>query len=156
MSPGPQGVPALHPQDSRVRMVNRIKPSSRPNPAAFPPPLWGRVRERGKPSKSCQSLPRGPERDGQNPRVAPLPDPPPQGGRERRQRCWRTQLPQPPVPLPGNLILPEIKFAQRTLKPVALHNVDILGRHGLGAGRAIIRFVFPVFAPVTRLAGGRA
>src|SRR3954468_12708915 len=102
MSPGPQGVPALHPQDSRVRMLNRINLSSRPNPAAFPPACGG-------------GLGRG---------VAQ------QKVSERKERCWRTQAPQPTVPLPGNLILPEIKFCNAPSKPVALHNVDILGRHG--------------------------
>src|SRR3954454_24287822 len=67
-----------------------------------------------------------------------------------------TRLPPPPVPQPANLILAAIKFAQCTPKPVALHNVDILGRHGRRAGRAIIRFMFPVFASVTQLAGGRS
>jgi hypothetical protein len=168
MSPGPQAAAALHPQDSRVgegvSWITWLEPvvlRVGSNLARLREST-GRLRRpsfrerRGEASAIAKRRVRAFSSLGLS-HCGDTLSPPLSRKRERERTVFpvRTQLPQPPVPPHRNLILTAIKFAQCTSKPFAVHNVDILGRHGLRAGRAIILSMFPVFASVTRLAGGR-
>jgi len=161
MWPNPQAARPLHPQESaaparrsvaapcqgryRGDVVSRAAidatrrnieadggQSSRPNKGAFPPPLWGRARERGSPAIGIRG--RWIERSRSTERTLPL-----NGVRARKRN------PQPPVPPRRNLAF-RLNYRNAPRARIALHNVDMLGSDIAGRWtRHLVCFAYPVF-----------